>query len=205
MRPSHPLYLFISCACMLIFSCCQPEYLTESELIEYVTSSESYSKTIESGQTSIKVTFRPTDLLAAQELRRSKSLTSQEVQNARAKYKNHYYFIVAMSRSGGEILPASSADPSQFSDMLQTVSFRMGEIVTMTTPAQDTIHVADYVYNRTFGMSTSTDLLFVFEKSKAQGHEWVQITFDEFGLGIGKQALRFRVSDLEDTPRIFNP
>jgi hypothetical protein len=65
------------------------------------------------------------------------------------------------------------------------------------------LYVADYIYNRTFGMNGSTDILFVFDKTKAVGREYVQFNLEEFGLGIGKQIVRFELEDIEKCPRIY--
>jgi hypothetical protein len=56
--------------------------------------------------------------------------------------------------------------------------------------------------NRTYGLSSTTDLLFVFNKKKAAGTDWVQFNLNEFGLGLGNQRFRFSTMDLEETPQI---
>ncbi|MBK8291417.1 MAG: hypothetical protein IPK96_11275 [Flammeovirgaceae bacterium] len=62
--------------------------------------------------------------------------------------------------------------------------------------------MADYVYNRTFGMGSSNDLLLVFNKEQAKSANWLQINLAEFGLGVGRQALRFNRKELDEVPEI---
>jgi hypothetical protein len=93
----------------------------------------------------------------------------------------------------------------QYGDLVQTLSFRMGDYVTLTTDANDTIPVSDFVLNRTYGFSNSTDLLFVFDRKKAEEKEWVQFNLNECGLGIGNQHFRFKMDDIKSIPVVtFN-
>lgn len=78
----------------------------------------------------------------------------------------------------------------------------MGNYVTLTTASADTIPVGDFMLNRTYGLSQSTDLLFVFNKEETERAEWVQFNLNEFGLGAGNQRFRFKRKDLEDLPRL---
>jgi hypothetical protein len=93
----------------------------------------------------------------------------------------------------------------EYGDLLNTLSFRMHEYVSMTTAKQDTIPVGDFMLNRTFGMSSSTDVLFVFDRAKAKDVDWVQFNLNEFGLGVGNQRFRFDVDDLENAPQVNFP
>lgn len=78
----------------------------------------------------------------------------------------------------------------------------MNEYVMLTTSARDTIPVGDFMLNRTYGLSASTDVLVVFNREKARGADWVQINLSEFGLGVGSQRFRFSRKDLDEIPRI---
>ncbi len=89
-----------------------------------------------------------------------------------------------------------------YSDLVQTLSFRMSHYVTLTTAPADTIPVGDFMLNRTYGLSQSTDLLFVFNNEKVRGKEWIQFNLNEFGLGTGNQRFRFRTKDIETLPGI---
>jgi hypothetical protein len=194
-----------ACALLLILvaACSSSDYVSEEVLTKFASENANLSKTISSNGLEIKITYRPTDLLVSQELKGVQQPSHEQVVSARAKYDPYYYFIIRLSNNGHDVLNANGLAPQTFSDLLQTISFRMGEFVQLTTPAQDTVPVADYVYNRAFGLSKATDLLFVFERVKTKDQDWIQINLDEFGLGIGKQAIRFEVDDLENTPKIF--
>jgi len=188
--------------CCLFYSCSQPEYLSEEDLSRYVLDEDNgLSVQVHIDDTKIQMTYRPTDLLVAQELKNVSNLTTSLLLEKREKYGHHYYFILSLSNSGKDVL-SSPANQAGFSELLQTISFRMNEVVSLTTSKRDTIPVAGFLYNRTFGLSNSTDVLLVFDRTETKASDWVEISIDEFGLGIGKQSVRFKIKDLEDVPKI---
>lgn len=202
------MFRLLLCAftlCTLFYSCSPPEYLSERELTAFILEEKNgLSKSVDVYSTNIRIAYRPTDLLVAQELNQGDVIESQ-IQAVRNKYNKHYYFTVSFSHAGGEILNAPKARMADFSALLQTISFGMSEVVNLTTSIRDTIPVADYIYSRTFGMGRSTDLLFAFDKSKAVGQKWLKLNIEEFGLGTGMQSFQFKIPDLEKAPKIYNP
>lgn len=191
-------YLFL----VLAAGCSGPEYMTPEELVSYVSEEENgLHKSAEANGTKINVTYRPTDLWVHQELDEHTYDTLQ-ISSLRKKYSGYYYFIVSFSRNNKEALHQHN-DFSQYSDLVQTMSFRMPDYVTLTTSSADTIPVGDFMLNRTYGMSASTDILFAFNREKAVERDWVQFNLNEFGLGTGNQRFRFSTEDLNEVPEIY--
>ena len=202
---NHTYYLLVAVVglCLGLTACGQPEYLNEEELKAYVLNKDNgLSKEHESKGTKSVVTYRPTDLLVLQETKGSTTIDSVELMRLQNKYKNYYYFFLSLSKNSKEAEYQQGGGYGQFSELIQTMAFRMDQYVNMTTNAHDTIPVGDYIYPRTYGMSNASTLMFVFNREKAQGKEWVQFNMKEFGLGVGNQNFRFRVEDLENTPSI---
>ncbi len=188
--------------CLYYLTACTPSYLSEQELQAYVQESESLSKTKAYKGYQIVVTYRPNDLLIAQELGGQEASSFTQLQALRKKYKDYYYFILSLSKDDKEALYSSGGGQDQFSEMIQTLSFRMASYVNMTTAGRDTIEVADYVFPRTYGMGGATNLMFVFSKKEAEDDEWVQFNLKEFGMGLGNKTFRFRKDHLENVPKI---
>jgi hypothetical protein len=199
-----PFWFLIFAAALCNLSCSAPEVNTAEELNQYIQEADhNLAKRTEINGYTLTVTFKPTDLIVSQEL--GEAQTSQaDLDQLEKKYSNYYYFILSLSKNNREALqPSETGD--QYSDLVQTLSFRMNEYASLTTSAQDTIPVGDFMLNRTFGLSASTDLLFVFNKEKASGKDWVQFNLNEFGLGLGNQRFRFKIEDIESVPRLkFN-
>jgi hypothetical protein len=100
------------------------------------------------------------------------------------------------------VLQPVDGGSTNFSAMVETLSFRMGEYVALVTSSRDTIPVQDFVLDRTYGMSKSTDLLFVFDKAAAKDSDWIQFNLDEFGLGLGNHRFRFSKEKLDEVPQL---
>lgn len=183
-------------------SCSVSEFDSAEKLSEYVASPDNnLSQKAAVNDYHITVTYRPTDLLVHQEIG-DETYNPSSIESLRKKYSNYYYFILSLSKNGKEALHQVEGGMGRYSELVQTLSFQMSEYVKLTTSAQDTIPVADFMLNRTYGLSQSTDLLFVFNKEKTQGKDWIQFNLNEFGLSVGNQRFRFKTKDLEEVPKI---
>lgn len=187
----------------LIIGSCKSDYLTEEELNAFILESENgLIEEYETNGIKSTVAFKPTDLLILQETSGNTSLDSLELNRLKNKYADHYYFILSLSKNDEEAEYNSGGDYGQFSELVQTLSFRMGQYVNLTTSNRDTIPISDYIYPRTYGMSNASTLMFAFDKEKALDDKWVQFNIREFGLGTGNRNFRFRTKALEGVPNI---
>lgn len=196
-------YLFHIIILGLLSACSSPTFLSEKELKAYVRDTENeVSREREFKGYKINVTYRPSDLLIAQETRGETTVDSAKLTKLRNKYSNYYYFLLSLSRNNKEAEYQAGGGQRQFSELVQTLAFRMSDYVNLTTSAQDTIPVGDYIYPRTYGMSDASTLMFAFNKEKAKDKEWIQFNMKELGLGIGNMNFRFDTDQLENTPKI---
>jgi hypothetical protein len=195
------IFLFISLS--LIISGCQPkDFSSAVELQKYIQDeSNGLKETKQVGDYKIELTYKPTDLLVDQETD-GKAIDAEQLKGIVKKYDAYYYFILSLSRDKKEALHNAGGGMDQYSELVQILSFRMAEYVTMTTNTSDTIPLGDFILNRTYGLSTSTDLLLVFNKEKTSDKEWIQVNLNEFGLGVGNQRFRFRREVLDQAPRL---
>lgn len=186
---------------LLLISCATPEYLSADDLQAFIQDEgNGLSRSRDLGALSIRMSYRPTDFLIAQEL--GDETDQDKAKAAFDKYEDYSYFMLQLSRENKDALYNSGADQHQFSENLQTLSFRMSQYIQMTTSQGDTLGVADTYYARMFGMSASTDVLIVFEKDKMQAADWVTIHLKEFGFKTGNQSFRFECRKLWNTPRL---
>ncbi|HZY81096.1 MAG TPA: hypothetical protein VFE50_16345 [Cyclobacteriaceae bacterium] len=206
MRLLSARYFIVYAVLFLIVTGCGKEYLSEADLAKYVSDNDNgLTKSVQSGQTRISVSWQPNDLLVARELRNKKLITPGMLREARAKYAGQHYFILRLSQSGKEIVTPTQVGIAGFSELLQTLSFGMADKVLLVGSKRDTTHVADYVYSRTFGAATSSDVLFAFKKNELDpGSSYIEFNLDEFGLGTSKRVFRFEVEDLNEAPGIFD-
>lgn len=187
---------------LFLYGCNTPAFLTPEELNTYILDPDhGLIQRSELNGYAVEVLYRPTDLWVQQELGNEPSDTTS-INTLRKKYSIYYYFIVNLSKNNKEALHQAEGGQQQYSELVQTLSFRMNNYVSLTTTKSDTIPTADFILNRTYGYSDATSLLFVFNREKAKGEEWVQFNLNEFGLGIGNQRFRFKTQDLEGAPQI---
>jgi len=184
---------------LAVAGCSPPEYLTTEELTKYISDPDhGLVQHAEVNGYTLDVTYRPTDLLVLQEI--DDHADANKIQSVRDKYSKYYYFILSLSKNSKEALHQVGTD--QYSELVQTLSFRMGGYVNLTTSSRDTIPTTDFVMDRTYGLSSATSLLFVFDREKTKDKDWVQFNLNEFGLGVGNQRFRFRTRDLSEAPGI---
>ena len=125
------MFVFLS----LMAACSSPDYLPEKELQSFLLDEDhGLMKTVESNGIDVRLVYRPTDMLVAQELRGEEKPTSEQIDKARKKYDSHGYFLLSLSSGNHEVITPAALGQNRFSDMLQTVSFRMGQYVNLTTP-----------------------------------------------------------------------
>jgi len=192
------LYLVIV-AMILCIASCTPGPLTTEQYAAYIADEDNgLRKSVTSNGTTITVSYRPADLLVKQSL--AGSISPDVIKERRKQYSQYLYFVLGLSSGNRETLHATSGDT--YSGLLQTLSFRMNDFITLTTSAGDTIPVGDFMLNRTYGMGTSTDVLVVFSGEKVKGREWIQFNLNEFGLVAGNQRFRFDVKDLRESPAV---
>ncbi|HEY3405549.1 MAG TPA: hypothetical protein VGK59_19335 [Ohtaekwangia sp.] len=187
---------------LLAFSACKPAVLSPEALTAFVADEKNgLKKSVEVEGVKIEVAYRPTDLWIYQEIE-DDIVSPGRIDSLRSKYDRYLYFVVSLSKNNKEALHQVEGGFGQYSDLVQTLSFRMPEYTTLTTAVQDTIHMGDFTLNRTYGLSTATELLFVFNREKAVDSEWVQLNLNEFGLGVGNQRFRFATEDLKNVPAL---
>ena len=186
--------------CLLIYSC-RPEYLNKQELNSFILDeSNGLLQEKQVGGIGVKVTYKPTDLLIAQHL--GDNMESSEIERLRAHYGQYVYFMLDLESGGQDILYAPTSGGSGFSEKLQTFAFRMTDYVNLTTSASDTIPVADYAYNRTFGMAKNTSMMFVFNREQIENKDWISFNLNESGIGSGDQRFRFKTSNINNVPKL---
>ncbi len=143
---------------------------------------------------------RPTDLWVAQELRKE-TPTDSLLDLFRNKYDDYLYFILKISKEKKDALYASDGY-GKFSELLQNLSFRMGDFVEMVTSEQDTVPLADAHYSRLYGMSEATSVMLAFNRERLQESDWVQVNMKDLGLNVGRTNYRFKSKDLLKAPSI---
>ncbi len=191
-------YLFV----LLLLGCAKWGQYTEAELKAYLGDPDNgVVREKKVGTVKVSAQYRPTDLLVAQELR-STDTTPEEISRLKDRYGPYHYFILNMVSQDDHVLDMSKVGYPAFSDLLQTLAFRMDQYAYLTTSEKDTIPVADFIFPRMYGSMKSTALLFSFSREgmKRRNYEWIELNMKEFGLRTGPMKFRFKRSSLDAIP-----
>lgn len=134
-----------------------------------------------------EVKFQPSSLLATREFLQ-KEATAYQLDSVCAKYRSHTSFLLTFSKNNEELI-TQNASFSSYSQLIQALSFKMGQYVSLTTSMGDTLRPELCLFDRTYRLDTESRLLVVFPE-KAQGDK-LCLTIKEFGLDCGDMHFYF--------------
>ncbi|GAB5400866.1 MAG: hypothetical protein Aureis2KO_24510 [Aureisphaera sp.] len=185
---------------VLASACSQTSFEDKPSLLAYIKNPENgYTQTKEVNGVEIALTYRPTDLLVAQELRGEASKTT--IESIRKKYSKHLYFNLSISKNGKEILSSVPNDRSEFGAMVNKLSFGMGRSVHLFTDKKDTIPMTDYIYPRMYGMGKSTSMLLVYPREKElMDSNFFKVSLKDIGLSTGEINFKFDTEKIHSEP-----
>lgn len=183
-------------------SCSQKNFENEKTLWSYLkdpTNGYLQQKTINGIDFSI--VQRPTDLLVKQEL--GGDINAEKIQVLREKYSKYIYFNLSMSKNNQELLSATPKNRNEFGAMVNQLAFGMGGKVHLYNQKKDTIALADYIYPRMYGMSTSTTMLFVYPRDQKQlNGEYLNFTIEDLGLYTGEVKFKIPIEIIMNEPTL---
>jgi hypothetical protein len=183
-----------------LFSC-KPSTLTRDKLISYIDKSPELCQTRAVAGIDLKIKFCPYQLIVFHELENKNVYDSSDSAGLETKYKSQYYFRLSFSKDNREILKKME-NFQQYSDMLQVFSFEGTRFINATTEMQDTVPLADYIFEQDYGMSNNNSMLLAFKKEDFKKATNVKINIAEFGLNTGIQQFVFSRNELEHVPSI---
>lgn len=167
---------------ILIVCSCNRTFDSKEELVRSIYGSDGdYEFRDSLSSVSYTLRYRPTDLMASQEIDHLSNLKENET--IRQKYNKYLYFDLSMSVNNQEVLNAAVTDNTQFSQILNELAFNISENVHLYSDRNDTIPLVDFIYPRMYGMSNSTALLIAFRRdSTLYNCKSLYMTINAFGI-----------------------
>jgi len=184
---------------LTLLSSCQPTHLPADALADYVADPAHHLRQVQQvGSTEVSVTYQPVDLLVARDL--STITRSQKIiESLRKKYSDNSFFILSMSRSQREVLLPTNGF-ADYSNLVQTLAFQMGDYVQIVTSQGDTLRPTNYYLDRTYASASATRLLFAFPHLPTTG-TW-KFQLQECGLGTGNLRFLFEAPVVIASPTL---
>lgn len=195
-------------------SCTSKTFESDDRLWEYLKNPDNgYFLQKEVNGYAFSLLYKPTDLLVKQEL--SQELKGSErkahIKTLREKYGQHMYFSLSMSRNNRELLSITPANRQEFGAMVNQLAFGMREKVHVFTTQKDTLPMLDYVYPRMYGMSNSTNMLFVYPRDPkylqactepCRGEAHLNITLEDLGTYTGEVRFKMNIKHIKEEPKL---
>lgn len=192
-------FLFGVSAALLLS--CSNDGIPIEEMRSYVLDpANGLKKTWQNGDTRIDVIYQPTDLMISRELQKGVVPDSSRIGELRRKYAPNHYFLMSLTKNGRELL--HQLGPNEYGDMVRILSFEMDDYVFLTN-STDTLHLRDFILDRTYNIAPATNILFAFEKEglPCPGGN-LRFWLTEFGLGIGLTEVDFDREDICLIPKV---
>lgn len=188
--------------CSLLLYSCNKTFDSEQELMTYVLDeSNGYVQHKTVNGVDFTLMYRPIDLLVQQEL--DDNTSKESIMALREKFKSHIYFNLSISKNNKELLSAVPKNENEFGAMVNQLSFEMDERVHLFTKSKDTIEMTDFIYPRMYGMSRSTNMMFIFPRDKKQLAEaYLNFTVEDLGLRTGEVKFKINTSLIKEAPRL---
>ncbi len=186
---------------LLAISCGTKSFDSKDELWTYLMHDDhGYHQEKDVNGIHYAITYKPTDLLVAQELNEEYSI--EDIIRLREKYGKYLYFNLSISSNGKELL-SQSANREEFGAMVNQLAFGMEQKLNLITEKQDTIPLQDYAYPRLYGLGKSTDMLLVYERtSKIITQNFIRLTIQDLGFGTGEVAFKIPTEYIKEQPQL---
>ncbi len=197
---SRKISAAITVSFILITGCINKTFNTEQELWNYIKNEENgYIQHKNINGYDFTLLYKPTDLLVKQELSDLKN--AKKISALRKKYNQYMYFNLSMSKNNKELLSMAPHNRNEFGAMVNQLAFGMGNKVHLYTQKKDTLPLLDFVYPRMYGMSQSTDILFVYPRDKKYlKNEYLNFTVEDLGIYIGEVKFKLSVDKIKNEP-----
>lgn len=181
------------CWCIIVavvLSACQERNVSKEELLTYIYTPENGTShsVSKSGIESI-ATFKPAELIVYNELLRDATYNKDSLSQ---RYGSIYYFEITLS---GKIPPTLHSQISSY-------VFTMADYVQLVGGSGKVVKLKDVHFPRLYGISGEMMFLVAFEAEEVASEETILLQINEFGLGVGQLNHPFRLSDLQQLPRL---
>lgn len=181
---------------LLVCMACTAKLSSTDELFRYINEpSNGLCVAREEGGIKVTATYLPTDLMLARE-----QGTGLHLDTLRSKYGKYIYISLSFSYNNKSLL--ESASSATRSELLQILSFRMGEYVQAKLDGNRELPLLDASYSRTYGLASTTDVLLVFDHSELKEAKEFALEVKDLGLGIGTSRLLFETKNWRDVPAL---
>jgi hypothetical protein len=202
-RPSaRALNRWAPAVLVLLVCGCRPGQVSRYRLNQLVQRDSKLCQAQEINGIRVQMRYVPYQLMVAQELGTVVSAGDTAIMGRlERKYSPQYYFRLTFSKNKNEVIRQLGSF-HQYSDMLQVLSFELGNHISASTETNDTLYLKGYAYQQDYGMTKENASLLIFAKEDFGKRKEIRIRLGEFGLGIGELTFVFSKDEMDDLPAL---
>ncbi|PJJ59575.1 hypothetical protein [Hymenobacter chitinivorans] len=185
---------------LLLAGCSQP--LDEPAYRAYLLDPEhGLTQQTTAGAATVTCTYRPTELLVAQELHSSElPATTQVLDSLRRAYAGKTYIALDLSLGGTEIENQFVNDKTRFTQAVTYLNTGIAADVLLTGPGQQPVAAVAASYPRQYGNTGRSSLLLVFDTHTWDIRQGFELTFRDQYFGLGSPRFVFKADDVAALP-----
>lgn len=177
--------------------------LKHSEFTRYVTNVDNgLVVTQEVNNVKADLQYWPQQLLAYQEVKGQDSIDIKEYTSALENYEQYHYLKLKLSTNGQGILHAHVRDRNKYSQLVNRLSFAMGQYAYLIQQPTDTLEFIDCHIPRYYGHSNSTDLMLIYKRDRSLTGD-LRFQLKDLDLGTGELSFVIEQKAIKSIPKLL--
>jgi len=176
---------------------CKKAIKNRQQLIAFLNDPDNgLQKSEQVGDMKIMLTYKPWQLMEAN----PHGITQGKDGTNMFEFKDKMFFVLSLSVKNKEVL--KQLPFSQYSEMIQVLSFRMNEFIDMVPGDKKPVEPLECIFQQTYGMGMANNILIVFGKTNLFAAENLKIRIKEFGLNTGNLNFEFQNNEIKKLQNI---
>lgn len=185
----------------LLLTGCGTTPLSPTSYRAYLTDpSHGLTHTTEANGATVTCSYRPTNLLVAQDIANTPAATSAILDSLTHAYAGKIYCTLTLSRQGSEIENQFINDPSSYQQVLTYLNTGIAADAFLVTASRDSVPATASMYVRQYGTTGHSTLLLVFDTHQLTPVQGFHLTLRGQRLGLGTLRFPFNAHDLAALP-----
>lgn len=197
------LVTYLLCGLGLLLTSCGTTPLPLASYRAYLADpTNGLTHTTEANGVTITCTYRPTELLMAQDIANTPTATSAIRDSLTRAYAGKTYCTLTLARQGSEIENQFVNDPATYQQVLTYLNTGITADAFLVTTSRDSVAAAASMYVRQYGTTGHSTLLLVFDTHQLTPAHGFHITLRGQRLGLGTLRFPFSAHDLATLPSL---
>lgn len=151
----------------------------------------------------VTCTYRPTDLLVAQEVEAAaNTVSAPQLDSLRRSYAGKTYCVLALAKDSVAIENQFATNATAFAHTLAYLNTGIAADVFLVTSPRDSVPALASMYPRQYGTTGRSTVLLIFDTHKMRPQQGFHLTFRGTAFGLGTLRFPFTAASLAAVPAL---